>query len=199
MNGPDSLARIEAEIAACTACGLFQSRTHVVPGEGRAPSRLMIVGEGPGKQEDEEGRPFVGAAGQLLDRMLQAIHLTRADVYIANVVKCRPPGNRTPTPEEAEACLPFLARQIALVNPDVILALGATAARALLGTDVRITQIRGTWQPWGRRWVMPTYHPAFLLRDPRQKVVVWEDLKQVADRLGILLTPTDPGDGTGSS
>jgi uracil-DNA glycosylase family 4 len=183
----DSLDRIGEEVRACTACPLHATRTKVVPGEGRAPSRLMVIGEGPGKQEDEEGRPFVGAAGQLLDRMLGAIRLSRETVYIANVVKCRPPGNRTPSPEEADTCLPFLARQIALVNPDVILALGATAARALLGADARITQIRGQWVPWGTRWVMPTYHPAYLLRDPRQKAVVWEDLKQVAERLAIPL------------
>jgi uracil-DNA glycosylase family 4 len=190
----DSLERIAAEVAACRRCPLAASRTHPVPGEGVAPARLMVVGEGPGRQEDEAGRPFVGAAGQLLDRMLGAIRLTRQDVYIANVVKCRPPGNRTPTAEEADACLGFLARQVALVDPVVILALGATAVRAFLGADVRITKVRGQWQAWGTRWVMPTYHPAYLLRDPRQKVPVWEDLKQVAERLGIPLATGADGD-----
>ena len=188
----DALPLIEAEILACQACDLHRERLHAVPGEGAVPAPLMLVGEGPGQQEDEEGRPFVGRAGQLLDRMLLAIHLDRTEVYIANVVKCRPPGNRTPTPDEGDACLPFLARQIALVNPDVILTLGATATRALLGADVKITKCRGEWQRWGDRWVMPTYHPAFLLRDPRQKAVVWQDLQQVAVRLGIPLgTPED--------
>lgn len=187
MTPSDSMEQVAAEIARCTACPLHRSRTHPVPGEGCVPARLMVVGEGPGRQEDEAGRPFVGAAGQLLDRMLQAIHLDRTQVFIANVVKCRPPQNRTPTDEEIEACAPFLARQIALVDPEVILVLGATAAKALLGADTRITQVRGQWQPWGERAVMPTYHPAYLLRDPRQKVVVWDDLRQVADRLGIAL------------
>jgi uracil-DNA glycosylase family 4 len=187
MTPADSMAQIAAEVSQCAACPLARSRTHPVPGEGAVPARLMVIGEGPGRQEDEAGRPFVGAAGQLLDRMLQAIHLDRSQVFIANVVKCRPPQNRTPTDEEIEACAPFLARQIALVDPDVILVLGATAAKALLGARTRITQIRGQWQAWGQRAVMPTYHPAYLLRDPRQKVVVWEDLRQVADRLGIPL------------
>jgi uracil-DNA glycosylase family 4 len=187
----DSLDAVAREAAQCTACGLAAERTQVVPGEGRTPARLMLIGEGPGKQEDVEGRPFVGAAGQLLDRMLAAIRMSRQEVYIANVVKCRPPGNRTPTPEEADTCLPFLARQIALVNPEVIVALGATATRALLGTDAKITRLRGEWQSWGTRWIMPTYHPAFLLRDPRQKAVVWQDLQQVAERLGIDLSEDD--------
>jgi uracil-DNA glycosylase family 4 len=192
---PAELAALVAEIHACRSCDLHRERRQAVPGEGAVPSALMVVGEGPGQQEDEQGRPFVGRAGQLLDRMLAAIRLERADVYIANVVKCRPPGNRTPAPDEAEACLPFLARQIALVNPTVILALGATATRALLGTDMKITQCRGEWHRLGARWVMPTYHPAFLLRDPRQKVVVWRDLQQVADRLGIALEVSSPPAG----
>jgi uracil-DNA glycosylase family 4 len=183
----DSLERIADEVRACRRCGLHRGRRQAVPGEGAAPARLMLIGEGPGQQEDEAGRPFVGAAGQLLDRMLAAIRLDRSDVYIANVVKCRPPGNRTPTDDEALACAPYLARQIALVDPEVIVTLGATAARALLGTDVRITRIRGHWQTLGERAVMPTYHPAFLLRDPRQKAVVWDDLRAVAARLGIVI------------
>jgi uracil-DNA glycosylase family 4 len=183
----DSLERIADEVRVCRRCGLYRGRRQAVPGEGAAPTRLMLIGEGPGQQEDEAGRPFVGAAGQLLDRMLAAIRLDRSDVYIANVVKCRPPGNRTPSDEEALACAPYLARQIALVDPEVIVTLGATAARALLGTDVRITRIRGQWQTLGERSVMPTYHPAFLLRDPRQKAVVWDDLRAVAARLGIAI------------
>lgn len=182
-NHPDSAEQIAHDVGACTACGLYRVRKHPVPGEGQIPSRLMLIGEGPGKQEDEVGRPFVGAAGQLLDRMLGAIQLDRAHVYIANVVKCRPPQNRTPTALEAEACAPFLARQIALVNPDVIVTLGASATQLLLGAETKITRVRGQWHQLGSRAIMPTYHPAYLLRDPRQKVVVWEDLQEVAKRL----------------
>lgn len=185
--GSDSLERVAQEVQACQACGLYRGRRHTVPGEGAAPARLMLIGEGPGKQEDEEGRPFVGSAGQLLDRMLAAIRLDRSQVYIANVVKCRPPQNHTPSDDEALACLPFLSRQIALVDPEVIVTLGATATRAVLGADMRITRVRGQWQRLGARAVMPTYHPAFLLRDPRQKPLVWEDLRQVAARLDISL------------
>ena len=187
----DSLDLVAREIAACTACPLHRHRTQVVPGEGAAPASLMLIGEGPGRQEDEEGRPFVGAAGQLLDRMLAAIHCDRANVYIANVVKCRPPDNRTPTDEEALCCAPLLSRQIALVDPSVIVTLGATATRMLLGADARITRVRGQWHWLGERAVMPTFHPAFLLRDPRQKRFAWEDLQQVATRLGITLKASE--------
>ena len=181
----DSLDDVAQEVARCVACGLHQRRTHAVPGEGPAHARLMVVGEGPGQQEDEVGRPFVGRAGQLLTDMLRAIHLERQEVFIANVVKCRPPENRTPSPSEAEACAPFLARQIALVNPEVILVLGRTAAEALMGPGVRITAVRGAWTTLGTRALMPTYHPAYLLRDPRKKKEAWEDLQRVAERLGI--------------
>lgn len=185
MLTADSLPLITAEIEGCTRCGLHASRTRTVPGEGLAPARLMLIGEGPGRQEDLAGRPFVGQAGQLLDKMLEAIHLDRSGVYIANTVKCRPPENRVPASDELLACAPFLARQIALVDPAVIVALGGTATKLLLGDDVRIGQVRGRWQALGERAVMPTYHPAYLLRDPRQKVVVWQDLQEVARRLEI--------------
>ncbi len=182
---PDSLDKIAQEVGRCVACGLHQGRTRAVPGEGPLHARLMVVGEGPGQQEDEAGRPFVGRAGQLLTDMLRAIHLERHEVFIANVVKCRPPENRNPTPAEAEACAPFLARQIALVDPEVVLVLGRTAAEALMGPGVRISAIRGVWTTLGHRALMPTYHPAYLLRDPRKKVETWEDLKRVAQRLSI--------------
>lgn len=191
VGAMDSLELVAREVAACSACALASYRTQTVPGEGAAPASLMLIGEGPGRQEDAEGRPFVGAAGQLLDRMLAAIHRDRTNVYIANVVKCRPPDNRTPSEEEALCCAPFLSRQIALVDPNVIVTLGATATRLLLGGDARITRVRGQWHTLGERAVMPTFHPAFLLRDPRQKRLVWEDLQQVAARLGIAL-----GDGS---
>lgn len=187
MGEVDSLEQVSSEIAACRTCPLHLHRTHVVPGEGAAPASLMLIGEGPGRQEDEEGRPFVGAAGKLLDRMLAAIHRDRSNVYIANVVKCRPPENRAPTDEEALSCAPFLSRQIALVDPAVIVTLGASATRLLLGPDARITKVRGQWHWLGERAVMPTFHPAFLLRDPRQKRLVWEDLQLVAARLGIAI------------
>jgi len=183
----DLLAALADEVRACTACPLHAARTQAVPGEGPAPARLMVVGEGPGQQEDAAGRPFVGRAGQLLTDMLRAIHLERSQVFVANVVKCRPPNNRTPTPQETEACAPYLARQIALVDPEVVLVLGRTAAEALLGPGIRISAIRGVWTSLGERAVMPTYHPAYLLRDPRKKVETWEDLKKVAERLGIVV------------
>lgn len=185
MLAAESVSRIADEIAGCTGCRLSLSRTRTVPGEGPAPARLMLIGEGPGRQEDLAGRPFVGQAGQLLDKMLEAIHLSREAVFIANTVKCRPPENRVPAPDELMACAAFLARQIALVDPVVIVALGGTATKLLLGDAIRIGQVRGRWQTLGERAVMPTYHPAYLLRDPRQKAVVWEDLQEVARRLGI--------------
>ena len=174
------------QIGACTACGLCRGRTNVVPGEGDLHARLMLVGEGPGEQEDLQGRPFVGPAGQLLDRMLAAIGLTRAQVYIANVVKCRPPKNRVPTPEEAAACLPYLRAQVALVRPRVIALLGATAARAVLGDEVRITRDRGKWVERKGVFLLPTYHPAALLRDERKKRPAWEDFKALRDKLAQL-------------
>jgi uracil-DNA glycosylase family 4 len=181
----DSLARVAGEVSTCAACTLHAGRIQAVPGEGPERARLMVIGEGPGQQEDEAGRPFVGRAGQLLTDMLRAIHLDRHEVFIANVVKCRPPDNRTPLPAEAEACAPFLARQIALVDPEVILVLGRTAAEVLLGPGIRISAVRGVWTALGDRAVMPTYHPAYLLRDPRRKADTWADLKKVAERLGI--------------
>lgn len=157
----------------------------MVPGEGDPHARLMLVGEGPGQREDATGRPFVGAAGQLLERMLGAIGLRREQVFIANVVKCRPPGNRVPAEEEAMACLPFLLAQIELVDPEVVLLLGATATRALAGRRLAITQVRGRWFERDGRLYLPTYHPAALLRDPSKKREAWEDLKMVRDSLGL--------------
>lgn len=172
-----------SEIHACQRCPLCQRRTHVVPGEGNPQARLMLVGEGPGQVEDETGRPFVGAAGQLLEKMLAAIGLSRNDVYIANVVKCRPPGNRAPTGEEAEACLPYLRAQFALVRPKVLLCLGATPARALMGEAARVTRDHGTWVQKKGLWISLTYHPAALLRDENKKRDAWRDLLSVAAKL----------------
>lgn len=171
------------QIESCEKCGLCRTRTHTVAGEGNPHARLMFVGEGPGADEDRLGRPFVGRAGQLLDRMIDAMGLHRQDVYIANVVKCRPPGNRTPLPQEAEACLPYLRAQFVLVRPQIIVCLGATAARALIRPDIRITRERGIWAEKKGIWFMPTYHPAALLRDPDKKKETWQDLQQVMKKL----------------
>lgn len=182
-QGAASLEALTAAVAACSRCGLRSGATRTVPGEGNPHARLMLVGEGPGQQEDLSGRPFVGAAGQLLERMLGAINLTRQEVFIGNVVKCRPPGNRTPTDDEAVACLPYVLAQIELVDPKVILLLGATATRALAGRDLRITKARGQWLERGGRLYLPTFHPAALLRDPRKKREAWIDLQLVRDEL----------------
>ena len=170
-------------VGACEKCRLCQTRKHVVLGEGDPHAALMFIGEGPGQQEDETGRPFVGAAGQLLDRMLAAIGLTRAQVYICNIVKCRPPQNRVPEPDERAACLDYLRQQVALVRPKVIVCLGSTPTRALLGEDMRITRDRGTWQLRKGVWFMPTFHPAALLRDQDKKRPAWEDLKAIRAKL----------------
>ena len=174
---------LNRQIASCQKCGLCRQIHHKVPGQGNPHARLMLIGEGPGRDEDEQGLAFVGRAGQLLTRMLAAIGLTREEVYICNVVKCRPPENRTPLPEEAEACLPFLRMQFALVRPKVILLLGATAGRYTLGEDFRVTRDRGHFVQKGGVWFMPTYHPAALLRDESKKREAWEDLKAVREKL----------------
>jgi uracil-DNA glycosylase len=181
-----TLAALEACIRDCQACPLGGGRLRLVFGEGNPEARLMFVGEGPGRDEDLQGRPFVGKAGELLDKMIEAIGLRRGEVYIANVVKCRPPDNRTPTPAEAGRCLGYLRRQIALVRPEVIVTLGATPLRELVGVGLGITRVRGQWQrlvlpglPEGGIPVMPTFHPAYVLRQYTQDVrrAVWSDLQ----------------------
>ena len=152
-------------------------------GEGNLHAALMFIGEGPGAQEDATGRPFVGAAGQLLDRMLAAIGMTREQVYICNIVKCRPPQNRVPEPDERSTCMPYLRQQVALVRPKIIVCLGSTPTRALLGDQMRITRDRGVWQLKKGVWFMPTYHPAALLRDLDKKRPAWEDFKAIRDKL----------------
>ena len=174
---------LNRQIAGCQRCALCRQIHHKVPGQGNPQARLMLIGEGPGRDEDEQGLAFVGRAGQLLTRMLAAIGLNREEVYICNVVKCRPPDNRTPLPEEAAACLPFLRMQFALVRPKVILLLGATAGRYTLGEDFRVTRDRGHFVQKGGVWFMPTYHPAALLRDESKKREAWEDLKAVKIKL----------------
>ena len=174
---------LNEKIAECKNCGLCTYIHNKVPGQGNEHARLMLIGEGPGADEDMQGLAFVGAAGQLLTKMLSAIALTREEVYICNIVKCRPPQNRQPTPEEAAACMPYLRAQFALVQPKIVLLLGATAARGVLGDQVRITRDRGKWVERKGVWFMPTYHPAALLRDPDKKRDAWQDLKEVKRKL----------------
>ena len=174
---------IHAEIGDCIRCPLHQQRTQVVHTEGNRKARLMFVGEAPGADEDAQARPFVGRAGQLLTKIIEAIGLKREEVLIGNVNRCRPPGNRAPTTEEASICKPFLLREIAVVQPEVIVVLGNTAMKNLLDTREGITKLRGRFQDYQGIKVMPTFHPAYLLRDPSKKRETWEDLKKVRDYL----------------
>lgn len=178
-----SLEAIRDHLGECQRCKLHEHRRTIVFGEGNPQAKLIFVGEGPGAEEDATGRPFVGRAGQLLDKIIAAIGLKRADVYIANIVKCRPPGNRTPERDEVETCEPFLFRQIAVISPLVIVALGSPAFQCLLRTREPISRARGHWRELNGIRVMPTFHPAFLLRSPDKKREVWEDMKQVRDYL----------------
>ncbi len=178
-----SWEQLASDISNCTACPLCEGCSQKVPGQGDPNAPLMLIGEGPGEQEDRQGLAFVGPAGQLLTKMLGAIQLPRERVYICNVVKCRPPQNRTPTPQEAAACECHLRAQWALVRPKVILLLGATAVRTVLGENYRITRCRGQWFERGGVPVLATYHPSALLRDPPRKKEAWQDLKQVRLKL----------------
>ena len=173
------LADLASRAAACTRCPLHRTRTKLVMSDGTPHARLMFVGEAPGRDEDLQGVPFVGAAGQLLTKMILAMGLKREEVYICNVLKDRPPGNRTPLPEEMAACLPFLEEQVRIVQPSVICVLGAVAARALVGPDISISRIRGQVLSYQGIPLVPTFHPAYLLRNPTAKKDVWEDLKRV--------------------
>ncbi|WP_242342769.1 uracil-DNA glycosylase [Anaeromyxobacter terrae] len=184
--GSPSLLAIRRDLGECTRCKLAGGRTHVVFGVGNPRAELMFVGEGPGADEDAQGEPFVGKAGQLLTRMIEAMGFRREDVYIANVVKCRPPGNRNPEPDEIEACEPFLRQQIAAISPKVIVALGKFAAQTLLRDPTPITKLRGRWSSYGGVKLMPTFHPAYLLRSPEEKKKAWEDLQLVMKELGRL-------------
>lgn len=174
---------LESQVEACRMCGLCEHIQHKVPGQGDHHSPLMFIGEGPGQVEDEQGLAFVGPAGQLLTRMLLAIDLPRDRVYICNVVKCRPPNNRVPEPQEAAACMLHLRMQVALVRPKVIVLLGSTAAKNTLGEDIRITRDRGKWFERKGVWMMPTYHPSALLRDTSKKRDAWEDMQSLRDKL----------------
>ncbi len=178
-----ALRRVRDDLGDCHRCRLAQGRTQIVFGVGDPGARVVFVGEGPGEEEDRRGEPFVGRAGQLLDRMLQAIGLDRSRVYIANVVKCRPPGNRTPHPDEAATCLPFLWRQLEAIRPAVVCALGGHAAKTLLGTETPISRLRGRIHAVQGQAVLPTFHPAYLLRNPGAKRLAWQDLKHLKSLL----------------
>jgi uracil-DNA glycosylase family 4 len=179
------LAALETEFKHCMNCPLSATRTQVVFGAGSPDAELMFVGEAPGYDEDRQGQPFVGAAGQLLTKIIQAMKLTREQVYIANCLKCRPPGNRNPLPSEIASCNPILERQIAIIRPKVICALGKFAAQTLLGADTPITKLRGRFFEFRDAKLMPTFHPAYLLRNPADKKLVWQDMKLIMKELGI--------------
>ena len=182
---PDfDMSRLQSEAMACERCELHSTRNTVVFGVGNENADLMFVGEAPGADEDRQGEPFVGRAGQLLTKIIEAMGFTRDGVYIANVIKCRPPGNRNPKPIEIETCEPFLLKQVELIQPKVICALGSFAAQALLRTDEKISRLRGRFHDYHGSKLMPTYHPAFLLRNPHSKREVWEDMKKVMAELG---------------
>jgi uracil-DNA glycosylase family 4 len=182
---PSALKAIREDIGDCTRCRLHKGRTNLVFGVGNVNADLMFVGEGPGADEDAQGEPFVGRAGQLLNNMIAAMGIKRADVYIANVVKCRPPGNRTPEKDECDTCSPFLMRQIDVIKPKVIVALGAVAAKNLLAVNDSMANLRGRWYDFRDTKLLVTYHPAYLLRDPRQKKEAWKDLQMVMKFLGF--------------
>lgn len=190
-----ALEDIRNAVHSCRNCPLGSSRLNPVFGEGDPNARLMFIGEGPGRDEDIQGRPFVGKAGMLLDKMITAMQFSREEVYIANIVKCRPPDNRVPTPEEAQCCIGYLKRQIELVRPEVIVLLGATAVKYLLNVTNGISRLRGRWLSYENIPVMATFHPAFLLRQESAKRETWNDLQQVMARFGKYHRPNGAGRG----
>lgn len=174
------MENLKREVLSCTKCDLHKTRHNVIFGEGNVGARIMLIGEAPGYDEDMIGRPFVGKSGQLLDKILAACGFTREQhVYISNIVKCRPPGNRVPTDHEAKTCVPYLMKQIELIDPIFLIPLGASALRIFFGKEYRITQVRGNWLNWYNKLVMPVYHPAALLRNPNLKRDTWEDYKKI--------------------
>lgn len=184
------LLAMSQEVSSCTKCELHTGRQNAVFGMGNPFAEIMIIGEGPGKDEDEQGLPFVGKSGQLLDKILSACGLSREEnVYIANIVKCRPPQNRDPEQKEKDACLQWLFQQISLIKPQIIVLLGATALKSLIDPEAKITKIRGQWMKWENFWVMPTFHPSALLRNPLLKKDSWEDFKMVVQKYRELVDP----------
>jgi len=184
-----ALAEVSGRIAACTRCALHATRTNVVPGEGNPDARIAFVGEAPGQDEDQTGRPFVGRAGELLTRMIAAMHFRREEVFILNVIKCRPPGNRNPEPEEINACEHYLLRQLEIIQPRMIVTLGKFASQRLLNTGTPISRLRGQWAEYNGIPVMPTFHPSYLLRSPSEKRLAWEDLQKVMAEYERLVGP----------
>lgn len=179
-EGLNCLDDVRANIGDCKKCGLCEYRTNIVFGEGDPKAKLMFIGEGPGREEDESGRPFIGRAGQLLTKIIEAMGLKREDVYIANIVKCRPPANRTPLEDEIINCAPYLMQQIKVIKPKVIITLGSPATCTLLNEKIKISSIRGTFYEWNDGIkLMPTFHPAYLLRNPNDKRLVWDDVQKV--------------------
>jgi DNA polymerase len=185
VPGDATLEHVRAELGDCRRCPLAASRKNLVFGEGNPRAQLVFVGEAPGADEDAQGRPFVGRAGQLLTRIIEAMKLRRSDVYICNILKCRPPGNRNPEAGEIGACEPFLRKQLTAIGPRVVCALGTFAAKTLLATDSPITVLRGRWHDYRGVRLMPTYHPAYLLRNPGAKKMVWEDVQMIMRELGM--------------
>ena len=176
----DDFEILKSEVENCTKCNLCKNRRNVVFGEGFRNAEIICIGEGPGYYEDQQGRPFVGKSGQLLDKILEVCGFNRKEhVFIGNIVKCRPPNNRDPLPEERETCIPFLSKQIELIDPKIIILLGATALKGLIDPNARITKVRGEWLTWQNRLIMPTFHPSALLRNEKLKRPAWEDFKKV--------------------
>ncbi len=182
---PKYLEILKRKVEICTNCQLHKYRKNIVFGEGNINAKLMFIGEGPGEDEDKTGRPFVGAAGQLLTKMIGAMGLKRDDVYIANIVKCRPPNNRNPNEDEASNCITYLKKQIELIKPTYIICLGSVASRYLFNEDIKITKERGSWRLYNDVNVMLTYHPSFLLRSPDRKKETWKDLQEVMKKMGL--------------
>lgn len=186
----DILEQLKLETESCTLCNLSKTRTHVVFGEGNRNAKIMCIGEGPGYYEDQKGRPFVGKSGELLDKILAVCGFNRSEhVFIANIVKCRPPENRDPLPEEREVCIPYLYKQIELIDPKIIVLLGATALKGLIDPEAKITKLRGEWMNWNNRLVMPTFHPSALLRNESLKRPVWEDFKKIVAKYREIVNP----------
>ncbi len=187
MNCAQALEQLKEQIGDCQLCDLATGRQHIVIGRGAPAARIMLIGEGPGAGEDKQGLPFVGRAGQLLDKILAAAELPTEDTYICNVVKCRPPNNRLPLPEEVLVCKAFLRKQIKIVYPQIIVCLGALATQVLVDKQAKITRVRGQWLKKGAFWIMPTFHPAALLRDENKKRLVWLDMQEVRDKYRQLI------------
>ncbi|WP_224746721.1 uracil-DNA glycosylase [Pelovirga terrestris] len=186
------MSDLRSEVELCCACPLHETRKTVVFGRGNPAANLVFVGEAPGHEEDQQGEPFVGEAGRLLERILFAMGLSADDVYICNLIKCRPPANRDPHANEVVACEPYLKRQLALLKPTIIVTLGRFAAQTLLGVQTPVSRLRGQWHSYEGVALMPTFHPAYLLRSPQEKKQVWEDMTKVKQRLGLVsVTPTD--------